>query len=108
MAAGGKWRKAVYISTFYMIQSIFASAYIKGVAVCKKRLSAKLFYSIRNYFCIIGAEKCQIAGLSEVHFNGSIFSVKINVFDTGLFDQAFQFVQKSVVKSGSHAGIVYF
>lgn len=22
MAAGGKWRKAVYISTFYMIQSI--------------------------------------------------------------------------------------
>ena len=26
----------------------------------------------------------------------------------GLFDQAFQFVQKSVVKSGSHAGIVHF
>ena len=91
-----------------MIQSIFSAAYIKGVAVGKEWFSAKLFYNVCYCFCVIGTEKCKISRFSEVDFNGSIFSFKINVVNTGSFNETFQFIKKSIVKTGTQICVVNF
>ena len=41
-------------------------------------------------------------------FNGSIFSLEINIFDTGSFNETFQFIEKSIIETGTQIFLINF
>ena len=108
MTSGGIGGEAVYISTLQMIQGILTAAHVEGVAVSQKRLSSQLLYCICHHFCIIWAQIGQVAGFAEMNFDGSIFSLKINIPDAGCFDEAFQLLEEIVIYFGTHASEINF
>ena len=70
-----------------MIHRVFPAAGIEGVAVRQKRLAAQFLDHVHHGPDVIGPQVCEVAQLAEVHFNGHEFAVKINVADTGFFNE---------------------
>ena len=79
-----------------MVKSVLPSSHIKGVAVCEKRLSAQTLYHVCYGFRVIGTEIGQIAGLSEMNFNGGVSAVEVDGLNAGPADQALQLFLQAV------------
>ena len=94
VTARGKRRKAVLISRIQMIQRVFSSAHIQGVAVGQKRLSAQLLHHLHHHGRIVGPQEGQISGLSEMDLNGRILVLEIDAADARRLYQPFQLLRK--------------
>ena len=101
VAAGGIGGEAVDIRGFQMIQRIFAAADIQGVAVGQEGLAPLAFHQIGHGFGPVGPEVSHIARLSEVHFDGYIFAVHVNVTKTGGHHQTGQLLGKVLPPCGA-------
>src|SRR5699024_4301334 len=108
VASCGEGGETVGICAVQMIQGVFAAAYIQSVAVGEKRFSAQFLHNVGDSFRVIGAEKRQVARLSEMNLDRRIFSVKIYIRYARFFDEAFQLIEKAVVESGAHVGKINF
>ena len=87
MAPGGHGVKPVQTCGVQMIQPVFPPAHIQGVAVGQKGLSTPLLHKVGHGLCPVGPQEGQIARLPEMHFDGHIFFVKVNVAHPGSLHQ---------------------
>ena len=101
MAAGGIGGKTVDIGRFHVIQRVFAAADIQGVAVRQEGLAALTFYQIRHGFGPVGAEIGHVARLAEMHFDGHIFAVHVDVAETGSHHQPGQLLGQVFPPTGA-------
>ena len=91
IAARGHAVEAVDLGVLQMVYRVFAAAGIESVAVRQEGLAAQLLDDIRHGLYIIGSEIGEVAQLSEVHFDGHEFSVKIDAADARRADQLLKF-----------------
>ena len=108
LAAGGKWRKPVFISRFDMVQRIFAAPHIQRVAVCQKRAAAQLFHGVRNGLCKIGPQVRKVARFAEMDFDSGIFILKIDLSDARFEDQPLEFLLQVRARQRTHVCKIYF
>ena len=108
LAAGGKWRKPVFISRFDMVQRIFAAPHIQRVAVCQKRAAAQLFHGVRNGLCKIGPQVRKVARFAEMDFDSGIFILKIDLSDARFEDQPLEFLLQVCARQRTHVCKIYF
>ena len=101
MAAGGIGGKTVDVGRFHVIQRVFAAADIQGVAVRQEGLAALTFYQIRHGFGPVGAEIGHVARLAEMHFDGHIFAVHVDVAETGSHHQPGQLLLQVFPPAGA-------
>ena len=101
MAAGGIGGKTVDVGRFHVIQRVFAAADIQGVAVRQEGLAALTFYQIRHSFGPVGAEIGHVARLAEMHFDGHIFAVHVDVVESGGHHQAGQLLGQVFTPTGA-------
>ena len=101
MAAGGIGGKTVDVGRFHVIQRVFAAADIQGVAVRQEGLAALTFYQIRHGFGPVGAEIGHVARLAEMHFDGHIFAVHVDVAESGGHHQAGQLLGQVFTPTGA-------
>ena len=83
VAAGGVGRKAVDISRFNVIQGVLAAADIQRVAVGQERLAALTLDQVHHDLGPVGTQISQVAGLTEVHLDGHIFAIHLDVAKAG-------------------------
>ena len=95
VAAGGIGGKTVDIGRFQVIQRVFAAAHIQGVAVRQEGLAALAFYQIRHGLGPVGPQIGQVARLAEVHLDGHILAVHVDVAETGSHHQPGQLLLAS-------------
>ena len=101
MAAGGIGGKTVDVGRFHVIQRVFAAADIQGVAVRQEGLAALTFYQIRHGFGPVGAEIGHVARLAEIHFDGHILAVHVDVTETGSHHQPGQLLLQVFPPTGA-------
>ena len=101
MAAGGIGGKTVDVGRFHVIQRVFAAADIQGVAVRQEGLAALTFYQIRHGFGPVGAEIGHVARLAEIHFDGHILAVHVDVAETGSHHQPGQLLLQVFPPTGA-------
>ena len=108
MASRGKRGETVLICRIHMVQRIFPSAHIQGIAVGKERFAAQFFNHLYHNRRIIRAQICQISRLPKMDFDCRIFFREINLADTRRFYQTFQLLREVFVKRCPHICVIYF
>ena len=108
MAAGGEGRKAVGVGCVHVVQGIFASADIQGVAVGQERFAAQFFDDLDHHGGVVGPQVSQVAGFTKMDLDGGKFVVEINLPDAGGFDQPFQLLGQVLIERGTQVGKIYF
>ena len=74
--------EAVVVCTVEMLESMLAAARIQCVAVREERDTALRLHEVNDSLCILRTKVCEIAQLTEMHFNGNEFAFHINILNT--------------------------
>jgi hypothetical protein len=76
-----------------MYQSIVPPTNVKRIAIRQEGKPAERFDFIGDDFCPIRTQIGHITGFAEMDFNGDELILKVNFFNIGFDDKAFQFCQ---------------
>ena len=100
--------ESVGIGAVHVLQCIFTAAHIQRVAIRQERLSAVFLDEVHNHLCIVGAEICHVARLTEVNFNCRKLIFKINFAHTGGGNQTVQLFQQVIPEMNPKICIINF
>ena len=108
MAARRIRREAVDIGGLDVVERVLAAADIERVAVRQERLAAELAHKIRDGLCIIRAQVGQVARLAEVHFNGDVAVLEIDLIHPRRQQQTGELLLDVFLQRGMEGGKVDF
>ena len=83
VAAGGVRGKAIDIGGLNVIQSVLPTAHVQRVAVRQEGLAALGLYQIHHDFGPVGPQIGHVARLTEMHFDGDVFALHVDVAEAG-------------------------
>ena len=104
LTAGGHVIEAVEHGAVQMIQRVFPSAHIQGVAVGQEGLTAPLLYKVRHRLGPVGPQIGQVARLTEMQLDGHKLLVEINITHPRRFHQARQLLLQILMIIGTQIG----
>ena len=107
LATRGIWGKTVLVGGVDVLERVFAATHIERVAVGEEGLAAQLLDDIRDGAGVVGAQKAQIAQLAKVNLDGDELVLKVDLLDTGVTDEALEFVELALASMRAQVGEVH-
>ncbi len=101
LAAGGGHGKSVFCGGVEVLQRVFPSAGVEGVAVGQKRLAAFGADDVHHRAGEVRAQKRKVARLTEVNLDGNETILKIDALDTCFFNEPLKLYRQRAVKGCS-------
>ena len=108
LTADGIRGKSVAVSSIKVFESVFSSSRVERVAVGKKSTRLAGVQDSDDAFSVSVAEKCHVAGFSEVYFDGGEAVFERKCGDSGGADEPFKFLGEGLSEMCSHIGEVDF
>ena len=84
-----------------MVQGVFPTAHIQRVAVRQEGLAALGLHQVRHHLGPVGTEVRQVARLAEVHLDGDVFALHIDVTEARGHHQAGQLLGQVLPPAGA-------
>ena len=101
VAAGGIGGEAVDVGGFDVVQGVLPAAHVQRVAVRQEGLAAVGLHQVRHGPGPVGPEIGQVARLAEVHLDGHILAVHVDVAEAGGLHQTGQLLGKILPPAGA-------
>lgn len=84
-----------------MVERVLASANVQRVAVGQERLAAAFLDEVRDRFRPVRPQKCEVARLTEVDFDGGELFVKVDAVHACRFHQTGQLLLQILGQRGA-------
>ena len=107
LATRGIRGKAVLVGGVDVLERVFAATDIERVAVSEEGLAAQLLHHVRDGAGVVGAQKAQVAQLTKVNLDGDELVLKVDLFDTGVTDEALELVELALASMRAQVGEVH-
>ena len=101
VAAGGVGGEAVDIGGINVVQRVFPAAHIERVAVGEEGLSALALHQVGHGPGPVGTQIGKVAGLAEMHLDGHILILHVDVAEAGGHHQTGQLLGQGFPPAGA-------
>ena len=91
-----------------MLQRVFPSSHIQGVAVCEEGAAAQFLNHIRHRFGVIRTQERKIPRLAEMDLDRGHLFLKIDLPDPCFPDQLLKLLRKIRPRKGTHVCEINF
>ena len=108
MAARRQKTEPVLIGRAQMLQRVFPSSHIQGVAVCEEGAAAQFLNHIRHRFGVIRTQERKIPRLAEMDLDRGHLFLKIDLPDPCFPDQLLKLLRKIRPRKGTHVCEINF
>ena len=99
--------KAVLVGGIDVLECVFAATDIERIAVGEEGLAAQLLHDVGDGAGVVGAQKAQVAQLAKVNLNGDELVLEVDLFDTGVTDEALELVELALASMRTQVGEVH-
>ena len=93
--------EAIDIGGLQVVQGILPAAHIQGVAVGQEGLAALVLHQVHHHLGPVGPQVGQVARLAEVHLDGDVLAIHVDVTEAGGHHQPRQLLGQVLPPAGA-------
>ena len=101
VAAGGIGVEAVDVGGLNVVQRVGTAADVEGVAVGQVGTATLILHQIRHHLGPVGPQEGDVARFTQMHLDGYVFAVHVNVAETGGHNETGELLQQIFPEAGA-------